>query len=84
MVGSDYLNERLHAAIATMRNFCDAAERDIDDDRLTPTPESKIAKVHHALTWGIANAGAELESAISEAARIHHRKERENERQKKQ
>lgn len=69
------MNERakqhLRAAIKTMRDFMDEAERELDQpgSPIYGTDLDKCNKVMHCLCWGVANASASVETAIKQVDR---------------
>lgn len=52
----------LNAAILTMRNACDEAERVAARE---PIAADAVRRVFHALAWGYANASGPIESAMA-------------------
>jgi hypothetical protein len=53
--------KNLHAAVKTMREACDTAERRINEGRIASSAEGVL----NALAWGFANATSSLENAMS-------------------
>lgn len=60
------ISKNLAAAIETMRNACDDAERRAKDGG-----ERAIQGVLHALSWGFANASSSIETAMAAAEDGH-------------
>lgn len=69
MDDAKYIDDKVREAIATMRNFCDQAERDLSMYENSPT--EKPACVMHQLAWGMANASSSLETAMNHVSRMH-------------
>ena len=59
----DRVRPQCAAAIKTMRQFLDDAERNIN--REGEEPEVMIERTLHKMAWGFANAASSLEAAIS-------------------
>ena len=62
----DRIGRNLAAAIETMRNACDDAERRTKDGG-----ERSVQQVLHALSWGFANASSSIETAMAAAEDGH-------------
>ena len=58
----NYSEEKLKLAIATMRKYCDEAERYME---IQNTDLEKANQVMHSLSWGLANSSTYIEAAIS-------------------
>jgi len=63
-----YVDEKLRAAIATMKTACYDAERDLEmyEKNWTQKPQA----VMHDLTWGLANASSSIESAMNTVSNL--------------
>lgn len=71
-----YSEEKLRAAIRTMRDFCDTAEHKLSFSDISEY--DKVTAVIHAFAWGLANASNDINTAISGIARELQRKNKES------
>lgn len=66
-MGSKRVENNLRRAVETMRNACDEAERAINND-----PDANaVQRVFHAMSWGFANAGSGIETAMAALEDAH-------------